>query len=172
MEFDPNHSKQLRDLANEHLKIKDFRPGQLEAMDRALSGMDLFILMPTASGKSLIFVLVAMWTNIYVGPGTTIVVVPTISLMRDSVTALRRQNIDAEPWHSETPRSETKRIQARLKSNHPPMLLYVCPERMSQLRISDELKRLSTRGQLHRIVLDECDLYASASQRVFRHCVC
>jgi len=56
----------------------DFRPGQAEAVDAALSDRDALVVMPTGSGKSLCYQLPALMRD-----DVTIVVSPLVALMRN-----------------------------------------------------------------------------------------
>src|SRR6185503_10705284 len=72
-----------------------FRDGQQELVETVLAGQDLLAVMPTGSGKSLGFQLPALLL-----PGTTLVVSPLISLMKDQVDELNRRGIRAAALHS------------------------------------------------------------------------
>src|ERR671930_1941687 len=62
-----------------------FRPGQREAVDAALAGRDVLVVMPTGSGKSLCYQLPALMRT-----DLTLVFSPLVSLMQDQVDALER----------------------------------------------------------------------------------
>lgn len=64
----------------------EFRPQQEEAVQTALEGRDVLVVMPTGAGKSLCFQLPAALSE-----GVTLVVSPLIALMRDQVDALNRR---------------------------------------------------------------------------------
>ena len=60
-----------------------FRPGQVEAIDAALSGKDCLAMLPTGAGKSLVYMLPAAMRAAEEEPGVTIVISPLLSLLRD-----------------------------------------------------------------------------------------
>jgi len=68
----------LRKALREHFGFADFRPGQEIAIGHLLRGQDTLVVMPTGAGKSLIYQLAALLL-----PGTTLVISPLISLMKD-----------------------------------------------------------------------------------------
>ena len=63
-----------------------FRPGQQEAVEGALSGRDVLLVMPTGAGKSLCYQLPALLRD-----DLSIVVSPLVSLMLDQVESLERR---------------------------------------------------------------------------------
>src|SRR6478736_6005422 len=72
-----------------------FRQGQEETVTAVLAGRDVLAVMPTGSGKSLGYQLPAVLL-----PGTTLVVSPLISLMKDQVDELNRRGIRSGALHS------------------------------------------------------------------------
>src|ERR671921_1672102 len=68
---------------SQYFGFSGFRPGQREAVDAAVSGQDVLVVMPTGSGKSLCYQLPAL-----VRDDLTIVVSPLVALMQDQVEAL------------------------------------------------------------------------------------
>jgi ATP-dependent DNA helicase Q1 len=71
--------------------IQVFRPLQLPVMRSLLAGNDTIAVMPTGSGKSLLFQLPAL-----ISEGVSIVVSPLRSLMRDQVRQLKAAGVKAE----------------------------------------------------------------------------
>ena len=67
----------------------DFRPGQVEIINRALQTKSVIGLLPTGSGKSLTYQLAAL-----LQPGMTIVIDPIKSLMKDQFEGLLKNGID------------------------------------------------------------------------------
>ena len=95
-----------------------FRPGQQELVEGLLKGRDVLGVMPTGSGKSLCYQIPAMVLN-----GTTLVISPLISLMKDQVTALRLRGIPvaflnsvAKCWGEGNPRRTAMLATVRLPS--------------------------------------------------------
>src|SRR6476660_3412981 len=101
-----------------------FRPLQREIIDDALSGRDVFALLPTGGGKSLCFQLPALLRD-----GVTIVVSPLIALMKYQVDALRTSGIAATFLNSTLAASEARERFRGLHRNEF-RLLYVAPERL------------------------------------------
>src|SRR5919201_5705674 len=71
-----------------HFGHPAFRQGQEHIVAAVLGGRDVLAVMPTGSGKSLGYQLPAVMLA-----GTTIVVSPLISLMKDQVDELNRRGI-------------------------------------------------------------------------------
>jgi ATP-dependent DNA helicase RecQ len=122
-----------------------FRPGQEQVVAAVSSGRDVLAVMPTGSGKSLGYQLPAVML-----PGTTLVVSPLISLMKDQVDELNRRGIPSGALHSMlTPQARRDVLTAaragRLR------LLYVAPERFS----SDAFVQLLAEMTISRFVIDE-----------------
>jgi ATP-dependent DNA helicase RecQ len=100
-----------------------FRPGQEDVIAAVLAGENVLAIMPTGSGKSLLYQLPAV-----LRPGVTVVVSPLIALMRDQVRQLRRHGIAAAALSSANSDSENRSIEAAVAKGRT-RLLYVAPER-------------------------------------------
>ncbi|WP_409347291.1 DNA helicase RecQ [Paenibacillus sp. MBLB4367] len=101
-----------------------FRTGQEKMIETILSGQDALGIMPTGGGKSICYQIPALLL-----PGTTIVVSPLISLMKDQVDALATLGISAAFINSSLTGSETMQ-RLRSAANGEYKLLYVAPERL------------------------------------------
>jgi len=124
---------------------EQFRQGQERIVGAVLGGRDVLAVMPTGSGKSLGYQLPAV-----ILPGTTIVVSPLISLMKDQVDELDRRGIPARALHSMLP-SGGRQAAIRAARTGALRLLYVAPERFA----SDEFIGVLRQLQIARFVIDE-----------------
>ena len=98
--------------------------GQQELVESQLSGRDVLGVMPTGSGKSLCYQIPAMLL-----PGTTLVISPLISLMKDQVTALKLRGVSAAFLNSSMD-DEDYRETAFQAASGMYKILYVAPERL------------------------------------------
>lgn len=101
-----------------------FRPGQEQPIRDLLNGEDVFCVMPTGAGKSLIFQIPAL-----MGTGLTIVVSPLIALMNDQVSALKLLGAPAETLNSTVSPEDNDRIWRSVRAGAT-KLLYMSPERL------------------------------------------
>ncbi|MEA2386486.1 MAG: ATP-dependent helicase RecQ [Thermoleophilaceae bacterium] len=111
----------------EYFGFSGFRRGQREAVDAALAGRDVLVVMPTGSGKSLCYQLPALLRD-----DLTIVVSPLVALMQDQVEALHARGlgdrvalVNAQQDGATNADVLARAVDGRLK------LLYVAPERFS-----------------------------------------
>ena len=100
-----------------------FRENQQEIITHVLAGNDALGLMPTGGGKSLCYQIPAL-----VLEGTTVVISPLISLMKDQVEALRANGIAAEALNSGNDSTDDLMIRRRCVAGEV-KLLYISPER-------------------------------------------
>jgi len=132
---------ELRTVFGHH----EFRQGQEEIVGAVLGGRDVLAVMPTGSGKSLGYQLPAVML-----PGTTLVVSPLISLMKDQVDELNRRRIPSGALHSMLSTDGRHDVLRAARSGRL-RLLYVAPERFA----SDQFLRLLGELLIARFVIDE-----------------
>src|SRR5215212_3142540 len=87
-------TKMKRTLRNV-FNLDKLRPGQAEVIRSVLEGHNTLAIMPTGAGKSLCYQLPALHL-----PGTTVVVSPLISLMKDQVDKLEDAGLEASQLNS------------------------------------------------------------------------
>ncbi|MEO6908411.1 MAG: RecQ family ATP-dependent DNA helicase, partial [Abditibacteriaceae bacterium] len=129
--------------------FQDFRPLQQEAIEAAMSGDDVLVVMPTGAGKSLCFQLPAA-----LGEGLTLVVSPLVALMRDQVEALRAlpefSKIGVAAISSLQDSAEQSMVLDDLAEGQI-RLLYVSPERFR----SGAFRNILSQIKVARFVVDE-----------------
>ncbi|MEO8945587.1 MAG: ATP-dependent DNA helicase RecQ [Gemmatimonadaceae bacterium] len=111
----------------------DFRPGQWEPVKTILSGRDTLVVMPTGSGKSVIYQLPAVLT-----PGLTLVVSPLIALMKDQRDKLDALGVDAVTLHSHLSSAQTREAHRQIADGEGE-ILYVTPERFKDRGFFEQL---------------------------------
>ncbi|CAN5799124.1 hypothetical protein BH23GEM9_BH23GEM9_16310 [soil metagenome] len=125
--------------------LDSFRPGQEEIIRAALAGRDTLAVMPTGSGKSLVYQLPALVLD-----GLTVVVSPLIALMKDQTDKLAAIGVNALTINSGQTTAEQNAATAALAAGEGD-ILYVTPERF---RDRDFFDLLLTR-QVALFVVDE-----------------
>jgi ATP-dependent DNA helicase RecQ len=105
-----------------------FRPGQARAVEAALAGRDVRVVLPTGGGKSLCYQVPAIVRHRW-GEGPTIVVSPLIALMDDQVRQLRERGVPAVVLHSSLTAEQARAARREAASA---ALVYCSPERLAR----------------------------------------
>jgi superfamily II DNA helicase RecQ len=122
---------------------KEFRPGQLEILNRALQNQTVIGLLPTGGGKSLTYQLASL-----LQPGFTIVVDPIKSLMKDQVDGLARAGITGTVYINSSLKTLEERQVAMMKMESGQSLFcFISPERMQIEAFRDVLKNMADNGK-------------------------
>ncbi|MEK6887773.1 MAG: RecQ family ATP-dependent DNA helicase, partial [Candidatus Aenigmatarchaeota archaeon] len=108
-----------------HFGYSVFHPMQESIVNDVLADRDVFVLMPTGSGKSLCYQLPAVMKD-----GITVVISPLIALMKDQVDSLRTNGIGASYINSSLGTKEIEDIKMKLLENKD-KILYIAPERLA-----------------------------------------
>jgi len=132
-------SEQLRKVIERHWGFRTFRPLQEQAIAAVLTGRDSLVVMPTGGGKSLCYQAPAV-----VQGGTTVVISPLISLMKDQVDSLQACGvpaiqIDSSLSSMERSTCEQDVLQGKVR------LLFVSPERLVLTDFCNLLRRIDVR---------------------------
>ncbi|WP_091174845.1 DNA helicase RecQ [Paenibacillus sp. 1_12] len=128
--------EQAETLLKTYYGYGSFRDGQKQVISSILNKQDTLGIMPTGGGKSICYQVPAMLLE-----GTTIVVSPLISLMKDQVDGLDSIGVSAAYINSSLSYAqvETRIRKARLGEYK---LLYVAPERLESERFIELLANL------------------------------
>lgn len=132
--------------------LKEFRPGQREAIETLLTHNRLLCIQPTGYGKSLLYQLPSCVLG-----GLTVVISPLLALMRDQISQLtHRFNIPAATLNSDQTEEENAIVQSQILAGQV-QILFVSPEQLDHidrvqflLRENEELKL-----PIHLLVIDE-----------------
>jgi ATP-dependent DNA helicase RecQ len=149
---DPQIDLLLRGVLVDIFGHEDFRPNQLEAIKSALSGQDSLVLLPTGSGKSLIYQMVGL-----LQPGITIVVDPIISLIDDQVGHLHEIGIERTIGiHSalNLTTEEMDELQSSIAQGQA-LFVFISPERLQVQKFRETLSALTANTIVNSAVLDE-----------------
>jgi len=113
--------------------VDEFRPGQEEVIRAVLARRDALAIMPTGSGKSLCYQLPGLSLR-----GTTIVVSPLISLMKDQTDKLGERGIVSAQVNSALTSVETAQALERIDRQHAEFVL-TTPERVATPEFRERL---------------------------------
>jgi ATP-dependent DNA helicase RecQ len=113
----------------------EFRPGQEEVIRSIVSGRDTIAIMPTGAGKSLCYQLPALHL-----PGTTIVVSPLISLMKDQTDKLNELDVTARQVNSTLSPSEISAVLEEIRGGGVDFV-FATPERLEDGTFIGTLKQ-------------------------------
>src|SRR5689334_23936327 len=112
---------------------KDFQKGQWEPINAVLNGEDALVVMPTGSGKSLVYQLPALML-----PGLTVVVSPLIALMKDQQDKLAAHGVDALAMHSHLSDSQARALGEQVEEGGGE-ILYLTHERFKDRDFFEKL---------------------------------
>ncbi|MEZ9706232.1 ATP-dependent DNA helicase RecQ [Vibrio breoganii] len=124
---------------------QEFRDGQQQVVDAALSGKDSLVIMPTGGGKSMCY-----QVPMLVASGMGLVISPLISLMKDQVDQLKANGVAAECINSSMTREQLLSVYNRMHQGKI-KLIYVSPERVLMHEFMERLQHL----EINLIAIDE-----------------
>ncbi|MGD6964266.1 DNA helicase RecQ [Fictibacillus phosphorivorans] len=128
--------EKAKQMLNLHYGYSSFRNGQEQAIQSVLAGDDTLCVMPTGGGKSICYQIPAL-----VFEGTTIVISPLISLMKDQVDTLLQLGISAAFINSSLTAAEARERIEKAKSGEY-KLLYIAPERLESYDFMGHLRQI------------------------------
>src|SRR4051794_34899833 len=126
--------------------IRRLRPGQEDVMRSIVAGRDTLAIMPTGAGKSLCYQLPALHLR-----GTTVIVSPLISLMKDQVDKLEASGVEAIQVNSSFTEREQRESVEQIERAGGGEFIFTTPERLTD---PDFLSKLKKTG-VDFVVIDE-----------------
>jgi ATP-dependent DNA helicase RecQ len=125
---------QIKRNARKIFGIEHIRVGQAEVLDALIAGKHVLVIMPTGSGKSLCYQLATLCL-----PGTTVIVSPLISLMKDQTEKLMEVGLSASQVNSTlTKRERADHLDAL--EQHKIEFVFTTPEQLTDAEFISTLQ--------------------------------
>ena len=141
--------RELVDIGRQRMGIKTLRLGQAEALEHILAGRDVLAVMPTGSGKSLLYQLPSL-----VLPGLTVVVSPLIALIKDQIDKMKALGVAVCRVDSTLTVKQKREMEALVRAPGGKLLL-TTPERMADPDFRTFLKEGASKIGVSLFVVDE-----------------
>lgn len=122
----PPESPSLDEQLRQRFGFEELRPGQADVMWSVLTGRDTLAVLPTGAGKSLCYQLPGLHL-----PGTTVIVSPLISLMKDQADKLGDLGVRAVALNSTLSAAAERETLEALDAGEIEFL-FVTPERLAR----------------------------------------
>ena len=135
----------MKRTLRETFGLAKLRPGQAEVIRSVLEGHNTLAIMPTGAGKSLCYQLPSLHLR-----GTTVVVSPLISLMKDQVDKLEDAGIEAAQLNSALTTEEHEENLEQIKTDKSDFI-FLTPERFTDQKFLAELRQ----RDVNFVVIDE-----------------
>ena len=143
--FNNMNRQQAEILLQKTFQLPHFYDEQWQTIEKILNGERVLLIEKTGFGKSLCFQFPAT-----VFPGTTVVFLPLIALMRDQIKKLQSLGISAKCINSEQSIEENSQIIEEAKQGKI-KILYIAPERQENSEWIEATRQMN----LSMIVVDE-----------------
>lgn len=138
----------LRFVLNYIFRFDNFRPNQIDGIKQTLMGEDSIVLLPTGSGKSIVYQLLS-----FILPGMVVVIDPITSLIEDQVDNLHRHGIDRAMGITANTKNKSY-LQKALEAGQY-NLVFMSPERLQIDSFRDSLKKFCTWSAVPVCAIDE-----------------
>ena len=147
---DPKRENALYYFLQNIFRNREFKPGQIGIINRALQNEDVIGLLPTGGGKSLTYQICAL-----LQPGITVVVAPINSLMRDQHEKLNDHFITATAYINSLNNKIERESNVAKLTNGKLQFVFVSPERLQIKKDRNYFKETSTKYNFVYAVIDE-----------------
>lgn len=124
----------LEQALQKFLGLSEFRSSQKKIIETLLANQHVLSIMPTGSGKSVLYQLTA-----HLLEDLTLVISPLIALMKDQVDSLRKKDVDATFINSSLGKKERENRYQLIRQGAY-KILYVAPERFRKKEFLEVLK--------------------------------
>ncbi|TFB21351.1 DNA helicase RecQ [Filobacillus milosensis] len=122
---------------NELFGYSSFRPGQEEVINHVFNHDSTLAVMPTGGGKSICYQIPSLVMN-----GTSIIISPLISLMKDQVDSMRTLGVEAAYLNSSLSPVEQEQVLQKMVNGEYNMI-FVAPERFESAAFTNALNKIS-----------------------------
>lgn len=132
-----HRTSQIRRVVQQFFGFDSLRPGQEDAIRSLLDGHHTLAIMPTGSGKSLIYQVAARLLD-----GPTVIISPLIALQRDQAQKVEERQI-GEAVQLNSALHETERQEALTNLQEPEFeFLFLAPEQFSREETLEQVRCL------------------------------
>jgi superfamily II DNA helicase RecQ len=128
----------------------EFRENQIDGILRGLTRQDSIVLLPTGSGKSVVFQLLSLIT-----PGVAIVVSPIISLIEDQIINLYNKGIDRVTGISSAMDTDDRDFAIDGITKGQFIISYVSPERFQNAGFINSIQYYTNTNIISVVAIDE-----------------
>ena len=137
--------KNILEILKQYFGYDSFRPGQEKIINAIMAGEDVLGIMPTGGGKSICYQIPAICME-----GTTLVVSPLISLMKDQVDGLQTMGVRAGYINSQMDKATyMDTIDKTMMGYYD--LLYIAPERLENEYFLNMIQNI----HINQVAIDE-----------------
>jgi len=134
-----------REIASRVLRVAELHPEQEEALAPILAGRDALVVLPTGSGKSLLYQVPALLAR-----RPTVVVSPLLALMRDQELKLAKAGAPVVRFDSTLKAAERRDALARM-AKRAPLIVLTTPETLQR----GDVQAALTKAGIALFVVDE-----------------
>lgn len=141
-------------ILNKYLKLifgfDEFRPGQLEIIAHTLSGKNTIGILPTGSGKSIVYQLSSL-----LQPKISIVIAPTKELIKDQCRILEQRFGITRCSRITSDKDVNKSLELKKLGKLKNIFTFISPERLQSEEFRSKLLILKDEHAFDKIILDE-----------------